>query len=470
MADETLKAFELGASLFDRAQTQKRMMEQFNLQLADQAMRKQQADLQNKIQLNAYNQALDEQSKLAEDYDNMQKNLQMRDEFFRNPKSEFPTFLPVKSKANQNVMFQISQQLDNYAPRARLQKSLQTIENKQLNDAADIQELYNVKVVAPDGSIDQTVLDQYMPRLLETRKLKDYSQDVRAAFTQTDKNLTFDQRIGEAMKLAKERGKSSTERIQERNAELAISEYTSAFGKPDEQTDAFIRNNALTGKWKPPEGTAEKRILGDETISNSASMLADQLENFEKKFGAGAIQKYVGLIDGKVEELKRKISSAKTEEEKQAYALLQRFQSNFNTVAFEKSGKAVTSQEMERLKAALGNIQSNNFADDVRNFASLAAEDYYGTIRSLKDKYRITPTQVRQANELVAKYKLPFTPFGQQQTLATPATAVSQEQPLSPQDVFKNIRQTPQGRGLQQPASAQGKTRILLDAQGNIVQ
>ena len=469
MADETLKAFELGASLFDRAQTQKRMMEQFQMQLADQQMRKEQADLQNKIQLNAYNQALDEQSKLTRDYGNMQTNLQLRDEFFRNPKAEFPKFLPVESKANQNVMFQISQQLDNYAPRARLQKSLQTIENKQLSDAADIQELYNVKVVAPDGSIDQTVLDQYMPRLLETRKLKDYSQDVRAAFTQTDKNLTFDQRIGEAMKLAKERGKSPTERTQERNAELAISEYTSAFGKPDEQTDAFIRNNALTGRWKTPEGTAEKRILGDETISNSASMLADQLENFEKKFGAGAIQKYVGLIDGKVEELKRKISSAKTEEEKQAYALLQRFQSNFNTVAFEKSGKAVTSQEMERLKAALGNIQSNNFADDVRNFASLAAEDYYGTIRSLKDKYRITPTQVRQANELVVKYKLPFTPFGQQQQ-AAPSAPVSQEQSISPQDVFKNIRANrPQGGAIQPTivptANRAGRFEILVEGQ-----
>ena len=428
--ENQLQAIQLGASLYDRAQTQKRMMEQFQMQLADQQMRKEQADLQNKIQLNAYNQALDEQSKLTDDYGNMQTNLQMRDEFFRNPKAEFPKFLPVKSKANQNVMFQVSQQLDNYAPRARLQKSLQTIENKQLSDAADIQELYNVKVVTPEGSIDQVVFDQYMPKLLETRKLKDYSQDVKAAFTQTDKNLTFDQRVGDAIKLAKERGKSTTERTQERNADLAISEYTSAFGKPDEQTDAFIRNNALTGRWKTPEGTAEKRILGDETISNSSSMLADQLDNFEKKFGAGAIQKYVGLIDGKVEELKRKISSSKTEEEKQAYALLQRFQSNFNTVAFEKSGKAVTSQEMERLKAALGNIQSNNFADDVRNFASLAAEDYYGTIRSFKDKYRITPTQVRQANELVTKFKLPFTPFGKQQQLApAPSTGAAPSLP-----------------------------------------
>ena len=45
-----------------------------------------------------------------------------------------------------------------------------------------------------------------------------------------------------------------------------------------------------------------------------------------------------------------------------------------------------------------------------------------------------------------------------------------EEQQISAQDVFKNIRQTPQGVGLSQPASAQGKTRIRLDAQGNIVQ
>jgi len=430
MADETLKAFELGASLYDRAQTQRRMMEQINMQLADQQIRKGQAELQNKIQLNAYNQALDEQSKLTNDYGNMQTNLQMRDEFFRNPKAEFPKFLPVQSKANQNVMFQVSQQLDNYAPRARLQKSLQTIENKQLSDAADIQELYNVKVVTPEGSIDQVVFDQYMPKIVETRKLKDYSTDVKAAFTQTDKNLTFDQRVGEAIKLAKERGKTSTERTQERNAELAISEYTSAFGKPDEQTDAFIRNNALTGKWKTPDGDAEKRLTADETISRKSSDLVKKLDEFENNYGPQSIQKYVGIIDGRVTDIKKRLAGAKTKEEKDAYALLQRFQDEFNSVAFAKSGKAVTNQEMQRLLAALGNIKSNNFSNDVRNFAVMATEDLYGTIRSLKDTYRIPPTQVKFADELVKRYNLPFTPFGkQQQSAPAPSTGTAPSLP-----------------------------------------
>jgi len=418
MADNTLEAFQLGASLYDRAQTQRRMMEQINMQLADQQIRKGQAELQNKIQLNAYNQTLDEQLKLTNDYGNMQTNLQMRDEFFRNPKAEFPKFLPVQSKANQNVMFQVSQQLDNYAPRARLQKSLQTIENKQLSDAADIQELYNVKVITPEGSIDQVVFDQYMPKIVETRKLKDYSTDVKAAFTQTDKNLTFDQRVGEAIKLAKERGKTSTERTQERNAELAISEYTSAFGKPDEQTDSYIRNNALTGRWKPPEGVGLIELTANQVISRKSSDLVKKLDEFENNYGPQSIQKYVGIIDGRVTDIQKRFSKANTKEEKDAYALLQRFQDEFNSVAFAKSGKAVTNQEMQRLLAALGNIKSNNFSNDVRNFAVMATEDLYGTIRSLKDTYRIPPTQVKFADELVKRYNLPLTPFGQQQQSA----------------------------------------------------
>jgi hypothetical protein len=425
------------------------MMEQINMQLADQQIRKGQAELQNKIQLNAYNQALDEQLKLTNDYGNMQTNLQMRDEFFRNPKAEFPKFLPVQSKANQNVMFQISQQLNNYAPRARLQKSLQTIENKQLSDAADIQELYNVKVVTPEGSIDQVVFDQYMPKLLETRKLKDYSQDVRAAFTQTDKTLPFEQRIGDAMAKAKERGKTSTERTQERNAELAISEYTSAFGKPDEQTDAFIRNNALTGKWKTPDGDAEKRLTADETISRKSSDLVKKLDEFENKYGPQSIQKYVGIIDGRVTDIQKRFSGANTKEEKDAYALLQRFQDEFNSVAFAKSGKAVTNQEMQRLLAALGNIKSNNFSNDVRNFAVMATEDLYGTIRSLKDTYRIPPTQVKFADELVKRYNLPFTPFGQQQQSApAPSTGTAPSLPAGFSSSQTNQIALPTGWGV----------------------
>jgi hypothetical protein len=420
MADNTLEAFQLGASLYDRAQTQKRMMDQLQLQTAQQLMQQKSAAIQDDIHKINLGNALKEQEAGASDVKNMMDNMNLRDEFIRNPQSEYPRFLPVTSRANQTTMSQISAQLDNWAPRARLQKSTEKLEARQLGDAYDIQEQFGVNTIDKNGALNQEVIDTWMPKLLEQRKLKEYSQDVRAAFTQTDKSLTYDERVGKAIALARERGKSPSERNQERNAELAVSEYTSGFGQPDEQTAAFIKNNAFTGKWTPPVGNDQKRIKGDELIANSASVLAGQLDDFEKRWGDGSMQKYVGLIDGKIEELRRKISSSKTEEEKQAYALLQRFQSNFNAVAFEKSGKAVTSQEMERLKASLGNIQSNNFANDVRNFASLSAEDLHNTIDSFKDQYRISPSQIKLSNGLISKYKLGLVPFGQQSP-ATPS-------------------------------------------------
>ena len=93
----------------------------------------------------------------------------------------------------------------------------------------------------------------------------------------------------------------------------------------------------------------------------------------------------------------------------------------FNDEAFATSGKAVTQSEGTRLKKAIGDIKSNNFVNDVNNFANFAAEDLWGTIDSFKTKYKVTPEQVKLANELVAKYKLPLTPFGKQQQSAPAA-------------------------------------------------
>jgi len=86
------------------------------------------------------------------------------------------------------------------------------------------------------------------------------------------------------------------------------------------------------------------------------------------------------------------------------------------------------------LKAAIGDIRSKNFVNDINNFAKLAAENLWSTIDDFKTKRKISPEQVKLANELVVKYKLPFTPFGQQQQTApmaptAPATVATPSLP-----------------------------------------
>ena len=104
MADQSLQAFQLGASLFDRAQTQQRLMEQFQLQAADQVIRQRQYDLQNKIQTKAYEDALNESEAQNAEFDTFQQfNNQIAD-FLNNP--EMTAAIPVaprfKSKAFNN--------------------------------------------------------------------------------------------------------------------------------------------------------------------------------------------------------------------------------------------------------------------------------------------------------------------------------------------------------------------------------
>ena len=182
MADQSLQAFQLGASLFDRAQTQKRMMEQIKLQTADQIMRQRQADLQNKIQTFELGRAMKNQEDELADADNMALNVQSVDEFFVNPNAPFPTFRPVKSAKNQAILNQYRNQLDDFSTRRRLMtgaQQTQQIVGKQLADAIEFANLNGLHDVVWQnnsglneyGQIDlnksKSILDAVTPRMSE---------------------------------------------------------------------------------------------------------------------------------------------------------------------------------------------------------------------------------------------------------------------------------------------------------------
>ena len=182
MADETLQAFQLGASLFDRAQTQKRMMEQMQMNAADQVMRQRQYDLQNKVQSFALARAMKDQEDELADADNMALNVQSVDQFFVNPDAPFPIFKPVKSAKNQAILNQYRNQLDDFSTRRRLMtgaQQTQQIVGKQLADAIEFANLNGLHDVVWQnnsglneyGQIDlnksKSILDVVTPRMAE---------------------------------------------------------------------------------------------------------------------------------------------------------------------------------------------------------------------------------------------------------------------------------------------------------------
>ena len=423
MADQSLQAFQLGANLFDRAQTQQRMMEQFQLQTADQIMRQRQFDLQNKIQSNAYAQALEEQKFQTDEFDAFQAFNEQVANYLNDPnlESKMPALPRFKSKVFNQQAIQAFRGLEQYSPRAKILKAKEGYEK---NRADIIAEMYDMGIDVYDpatGAVRETVFQENLPaaraRIQEKSIVKDVDQEVREELAQLDKTIPIQERLKTARQKIEARKAERTlpsERLKADVATGAIADWEELFGTPDSRTASRIKGSVLQNDWKYPQQEDGRQIRGDELTARNSSKLIDELNKFEQTYGKGKIQKYVGIIDGNIEELLRRTKEAKTDEEKNAYGLLQRFQKVFNEEAFATSGKAVTQSEGTRLKKAIGDIKSNNFVNDVNNFANFAAEDLWNTIDSFKTKYKVTPEQVKLANELVTRYKLPLVPFGQQ--------------------------------------------------------
>jgi hypothetical protein len=182
MADQSLQAFQLGASLFDRAQTQARMMEQFQQQTAESVLQRRGIELQNKARDFELTRALKNSEDEVADADNMASNVQAVDEFFVNPNAPFPTFKPVRSAKNIGILNQYRQQLDDFSTRRRLMtgaQQTQQIVGKQLADAIEFANLNGLHDVVWQnnsglneyGQIDlnksKTILDSVTPRMAE---------------------------------------------------------------------------------------------------------------------------------------------------------------------------------------------------------------------------------------------------------------------------------------------------------------
>jgi hypothetical protein len=429
MADETLQAFQLGASLYDRAQTQKRMMEQFQQQTADQLMRQRQYDLQNKIQSKAYADALAEQEAQAAEYDIFQKFNEDIGTYFNDPelKAPMPALPRFRSKVFNQQAAQSYQGLQQYSPRAKIIKAREQFEQLRANTVKAMTD-EGIDVFDPQtGQVNEEVYQKYLPiireQLKERQTIKDLGTEMSEEVYQLDKTIPLPERIktARANVEARRAGRiNPSDSMKITIANDAVADWQELFGTPDARTASGIKNNVMQNDWKYPQQEDGRQIRGDELTARNSSKLIDELNKFEQTYGKGKIQKYVGIIDGNLEELLRRTKEAKTDEEKNAYGLLQRFQKVFNEEAFATSGKAVTQSEGTRLKKAIGDIKSNNFANDVNNFANFAAEDLWNTIDSFKTRYKITREQVKLANDLVGRYKLPLTPFGQQRQ-STPA-------------------------------------------------
>lgn len=122
MADETLQAFQLGASLFDRAQTQARMMEQFKLQSAESLIQQRGMQLQNQIRDLQLADAIGEQEAQVAEFKQFSDLSKQVGDYLDNPKEDakFPVVPVFKSKQFRLEADRMLNNLERYSARAKL--------------------------------------------------------------------------------------------------------------------------------------------------------------------------------------------------------------------------------------------------------------------------------------------------------------------------------------------------------------
>ena len=125
MADQSLQAFQLGASLFDRAQTQQRLMEQFQLQAAESVLQQQGMALQNQIRDIALADAIGEQKAQVEEFKAFSDLGKQVGDYLDNPTSDskFPVIPAFKSKQYRLEADRMLNNLEKYSARAKLMKA-----------------------------------------------------------------------------------------------------------------------------------------------------------------------------------------------------------------------------------------------------------------------------------------------------------------------------------------------------------
>ena len=435
MADNTLEAFQIGASLYDRAQTQKRMMEQLQLQTAQQVMQQKSADIQNKIHENALGQSLKEQETFAVDLPKIQK--WQSDYVQWNAKGDPTAAFPappsdLQSATGLKMLGDMSKPVIDSLPMVQnrhILKEARDNKMRQLNEtsnilikAGDSKTVFdNNNGLGSDGQYDQTKADAIFHAADALVKKEKAQKDVNlianlaklpdAAIDLQVASGIYTQEQGDAAKGLSQRGLTGGERLRGKVSSDQVLQASNSWGSLSQDDQNQIKALAETGQWKAPSGEDNKMFLANKSIARTSDELVNKIDAYEKQY-PGKLNGYIGLIGGNIAKLDQKFSEAKTDQDKKAYEILQYSSKNFNSTALARSGKAVTSGEQARLVSELGDLKSGNFINAAKNFAAFSALDYAHNINDFKTKYRLTPNEVKQADVYRTKYNLSvFDPF-----------------------------------------------------------
>ena len=445
MADQSLEAFQLGASLYDRAQTQKRMMDQVNMQLADQQMRKEHYDIQNQVASNQLATGLAEQKKFSADLPRIQA---WQSEYVQwnakgDPTAAFPAPpTDLQSATGLKMLGDMSGPVIQSLPMAQNRWYAQNAYNDQMNamnenvkilrskGQFDLINQYNAGVDPKTGRINTEAVKAFavaaLPFIQETEALTNMQPDLKAEFIKLPKDgKTISERINiassnlEAKKLAAPTAVT-------RNTEYIIkakTEAAAAAGAPLSETKIKNLRNDLSqagGKVRPLDPSISKKINNDFAVVEAVDSVLDNISDFEKSNNVD-FTGYLGIIPTTVDGIKSRIAKETDPKKLEALGFISNFYGLLNEVGTTTSGLTVTLQEGKRIEGEIGSRLDKNSLVKLKAFRNRREEGLRGVIQRNMDRdlpsFAEEWVQTPFGTSSTSLYKFP-TRAGQQQPQA----------------------------------------------------
>jgi len=402
MADETLQAFQLGANLYDRAQTQRRMMDQLQVQTADQVMRQRQSDLQNKVQSNAYAQALQEQDAQVSEFDTFQTFNNDVSNFLNSQEvgAKMPAMPRFKSKTfNQEAIKAISG-LEQYSARAELikqqAKTAAFTDQLEATRIADARK-YNALTRTPEGKyiIDDALVAKKRleeEQLGKSSKLGSLARLGRQAVQSLIDTGQIPQEIAAQSLLAAESfeksktgavGKNTDLFIEAAKAKAAASGQELTPVKEAELRQTFI---GAGGRLKPLADKTATKLEDEFAVMETIDSLQDGIAEFEKQYPGKKFTDFLGAIPATEVKIRSLIETEQDPVRKEALGLLADFAGVVNRTARTTSGLNVTEGEGKRITQEIGSVFDKNSIIKLDRFRKRIEQSARGTIGRNIDK------------------------------------------------------------------------------------
>ena len=410
MADETLQAFQLGANLYDRAQTQSRLMAEMKRSAARSIIDTQGAEIQNKILDNQLTTGLAERKKFSDDLPKIQawQSAYVQWNAKGDPTAAFPAPpTDLQSATGLKMLGDMSGPVIQSLPMAQNRWYAQNAYNDQMNDINedvkilrskgqfDLINQYNAGVDPKTGRINPEATKAFavaaLPFKQEAEALTNMQADLKSEFIKLPKDgKTIEERINIASSNLDAKKLSAPTAVT-RNTEYIIKakmEAATAAGAPLSETKIKNLRNDLSqagGKVRPLDKEIQTKINNEFAVVEAVDSVLDKISIFEKTNNVDFTD-YLGIIPTTRDAIASRIAKEKDPKKLEALGFISNFYGLINNVGTTTSGLNVTEQEGKRIEGEIGNRLDKNSLVKLKAFRNMKEEDLRGVIQRNMDR------------------------------------------------------------------------------------